>query len=373
MKTLVVGIFFMKIFYFFIKLFNPTRDQITFISRQDSGYSLDMDLEVSYLKENYPEIKTVILYKKLDKSLSGMLSYIGHIFTQMTNIARSKVVVLDGYCIAISVLNHKHDLTVVQMWHALGSLKKFGYSILDQKEGRSSKISKVMRMHHNYDYILASSPVAAENFREAFNARKDQMLVLGLPRMDYLQSKEVKEKIRQKYFEIYPEANNGLPTVLYGPTMRKGKEADYQSLIDTLDLHKYNLMIKLHDGKEIVYVQGKLLDRGINFAGIEALHLADYFISDYSAMIYEASLCRLPIYLYVYDYDEYMEARGLYLDFMKEMPGFISKDIKEIVNAIDHKVNDNARLDGFLQRYITNRNENITATLGKFLAEKCED
>ena len=37
----------MKIFYFFIKLFNPTRDQITFISRQDSGYSLDMDLEVS--------------------------------------------------------------------------------------------------------------------------------------------------------------------------------------------------------------------------------------------------------------------------------------------------------------------------------------
>ena len=98
-------------------------------------------------------------------------------FKQMYHIATSKIVVLDGYCILISILKHKKDLKVIQLWHALGSLKKFGYSSLDKRDGRGKKIADLMNMHKNYSYILTSSEVSRPFFREAFNAKDEQMVV----------------------------------------------------------------------------------------------------------------------------------------------------------------------------------------------------
>ena len=54
---------------------------------------------------------------------------------QMYHAATSEIVVLDTYCIIISLLKQRKSLKVIQMWHALGAMKKFGYSILDKGEG----------------------------------------------------------------------------------------------------------------------------------------------------------------------------------------------------------------------------------------------
>ena len=66
---------------------------------------------------------------------------------QMYHIATSRVVILDSYCIVISILKHKKKLTIIQMWHAMGAFKKFGYSIIGKSEGTSKKIIDLMRMH----------------------------------------------------------------------------------------------------------------------------------------------------------------------------------------------------------------------------------
>ena len=372
MKMLLIkcGITFLRFIYFFIKLFTISNKKVTFISRQNSGYSLDIDLLNKQLHEDYAGIKTVILYKKIDNSLLGMISYGFHILNQMYHIATSRVVVLDGYCIAISVLRHKKTLTVIQMWHALGSLKKFGFSILDEEEGRTKEISKALHMHENYDYILTTSEISKGYFREAFNAKMEQMLVLGLPRMDFLQSAEAKKIIRDRFKHIYPECSNGKQIILYGPTHRVNQEVDVNSVVSNTDLTKFNLFIKLHDGTEIIYVDDKIIERGNNFYGIEALHLADFFISDYSAMIYEASLVKLPIYLYIYDYDTYMKNRGTYIDFLSELPGFMSQDMKKISSAIIGGDYDYSKDLAFLKKYITFYEKNITKELSRFIFDK---
>ena len=369
MKILIIkiGIVLLRFLYFFIKLFTGTKNKVTFISRQNSGYSLDIDLLNAQLKVDKPDLQTVILYKKIDSGIVGGISYCLHILKQMYHIATSKVVVLDGYCIPISVLNHKKTLTVIQMWHALGSLKKFGFSILGEGEGRDKEIALAMHMHENYDYILTTSEISKEFFREAFRAKMEQMLVLGLPRMDFLQSAEVKKPLREKFMNLYPECSNGRKLVLYGPTHRVNQEVDVKGVVNNIDFTKFNLLIKLHDGTEIVYVDDRRLERGNNFYGIEALHLADFFISDYSAMIYEASLMKLPIYLYIYDYDSYMENRGTYIDFLSELPGFMSKDMKEIGNAISNEEYDYSRDLDFLKKYITYYDRNVTKELSQFI------
>ena len=64
----------------------------------------------------------------------------------------ARVLVVDTYAIVASVLRHKSDLTVIQIWHALGAFKKFGISILGQEEGRDERIARAMRMHEGYDH-----------------------------------------------------------------------------------------------------------------------------------------------------------------------------------------------------------------------------
>lgn len=131
----------------------------------------------------------------------------------MYHIATSKVVILDSYCIAVSVLKHKKRLLVIQMWHAMGSLKKFGLSVLDTDTTNSSmgeklskqkkKVAKILRMHKGYDYIFTSSEYSAPNFAEAFGYPIDNLVVMPQPIVDILTDKKYiksKEKsIRKKY------------------------------------------------------------------------------------------------------------------------------------------------------------------------------
>ena len=197
----------MNIIYKFFKLFK-TKNKITFISRQSNNISIDFTLLIENIKKESPEIKIVVLNKELNKSIISKITYFFHMFIQMYHIATSKVVILDGYCIMISILKHKKDLKVIQIWHALGSLKKFGYSTLGKKDGRDSKLAELMNMHKNYDYVLTSSELSRPFFRQAFNVQDKKMLVMSLPRVDYLQSDKYKKIVTEKFYKIYNECDN---------------------------------------------------------------------------------------------------------------------------------------------------------------------
>ena len=132
-----IGIFILNIIYFFIKLFPINKNKVTFISRQSNEVSLDFTMIAKELKQQNENIKIVFLCKKLGTSFSEKVKYCFHMVKQMYNIATSKVVILDSYCIPVCVLKQKKKLVVIQIWHALGSLKKFGYSSLDKKDGRN--------------------------------------------------------------------------------------------------------------------------------------------------------------------------------------------------------------------------------------------
>ena len=65
------------------------------------------------------------------------------------------------------------------------------------------------------------------------------------------------------------------------------------------------------------------------------LFVSDYIITDYSAVVYEASFLEKPLFFYAYDIDSYLKDREFYLDYRSDMPGIVTKDEKEIVKAIE--------------------------------------
>ena len=375
MKYIVIkfGIVFLNVIYFFIKLFSRQKNKITFISRQGNDLPIDFKMILEELKNENEGAETVILCKELKDRIKNKIEYFFHMFKQMYHIATSKIVILDGYCITVCVLKQRKDLVVIQIWHALGSLKKFGYSSLDLADGRNSKMAKTMKMHQNYTYILTSSQISRKFFQEAFNAKEEQMKVINLPRVDFLQSEDAKEQVVNKFKQIYPETDNNKENILYCPTKRKKINLKVEEMAKEVPLEKYNFIVKLHDGTEIIYIDGKKIERGKNFLGLELLHIADYIITDYSAIVFEATITKKPIYFYAFDYDDYMKNRGTYIDYEKEMPGPICKQWKEIIELIEEKHYEQEKELAFCHQYIDNLEENATKRLVNLILGELKD
>ncbi|MBE6160157.1 MAG: CDP-glycerol glycerophosphotransferase family protein [Lactobacillales bacterium] len=345
--------------YMFIKIFKTNNKKIFFLSRQSNEMSLDYRMLVNYINKNYPEYKIVVMTNMIGKKLKDKIKYIRIMIVQMYHLATSKTCVIDGYNITVSVLKHKKKLKIIQIWHSLGAIKKFGYQTLDKENGNSSKMAKVMKMHKNYDLIVTGSNAMIPYFSKAFNNPEEKFINCGLPRIDYLikESENNKKMILKKYKEL-----KNKKIILYVPTFRKGKNYYIENLINAVDNDKYELIIKGHPLKKI-----KNQKYSDDFTSLELLSIADYVITDYSAISIEAAVLNKPIYFYLYDLEEYNKSVGINIDLEKEMPKSTFKKAKTLIKNIENNKYSYKELEKFRSKYLDNLEGNATEKLAKYI------
>ena len=369
----------MGILYSFFKL-KKTENKVAFISRQSETPSLDFRYLIDEIKADHPQYNVEVLCKMIPNGIGGKVKYIGEFFRQMNALATSRVVVLDGYCILACMLKHKKDLKIIQIWHALGSFKRFGKSILDMQGGSSSETAKAFKMHDNYDLIATSGDECVKFFAEAFGQPKEKFIPIGIPRMDYLTDEREAEKTRNAVYEAYPELNNGRKTILYVPTFRDTEEdvaelhKATRELIDCIDFSAFNLVVKHHvldSGNEEIYTDSKENKTvGSKFMGMDFMATCDFVITDYSSIIYEALLKNLPIYIYCFDGEKYIDERGFYIDFWNDIPAIYSKEAKGIYGAIAENSPVSAeKTEQFKMAYVNKKFPSITKLFGEIIDE----
>lgn len=355
---LEVGKVVLNIIYMFIKLF-PTKKKIVFISRQFNEPSQEIELIAQEMKINHPEYEFVLLCHTLDgkanASLKTKIQYGFHMFVQMYHIATSRVVLLDTYCMAVSILHHKKNLKVVQMWHSMGTMKLFGYTALNKEEGSDYKLAQAMCMHKNYDYVFVSSMAYADHLASGMGVDVNKMVVKALPRTDMLLSEEYERKKRVEIYGKYPQLKHK-KNMVYVPTFRM-EEADFQQALDELldNLTKegmdYNIIVKLHPlSKASVSRTDVIL--APEFSSFDMLFVADIVISDYSCIVYEAAIRDTPLYFYAFDYDSYEGKRGLAIDYEHELPEPMCKDAAELVERISERNYNKEKLREFAEKYV---------------------
>lgn len=351
-----LGSICLNILYAFIKLL-PTQRKVTMISRQSDIPSEEFRMIAREIRWRDRKTKVVCLCRTLeggvDAALTAKVNYGFHMLSQMFHIATSEIVILDSYCIAVSLLKHKKGLKVIQMWHSMGTMKKFGYTSLDTEEGSKSELAHAMKMHRNYDYIFASSDAYKEHLAAGFCCDIDRILTMPLPRLDLLTSESYAEKTKKKIYEKYPELRKK-PVILYCPTFRKHEEAFEEALkqlTSSVDYEKYHLVVKLHPLSK-ASVDSKVI-QAKEFSSFEMIFAADYMISDYSCIVYEAGVRGVPLYFYNFDMDLYTDGRGLAIDYYRELPGVISADAGKIVREIESGQYDREKLKKFTDKYVT--------------------
>lgn len=356
----------LKIIYAPLKLLK-TKNQVVYLSRQRNEKDIDFSLLEQALKDEDPSINQVFRLKMIDDGIVAKIKYCFYVIGDMYYLATSKVAVVDTYSITVSCLNHKKDLKVIQMWHALGATKRFGLQAVGTKEGRDEKISNAMCMHKNYDYVLAPSEATAEFYKQAFGVGDDKIKILPMPRVDFLTDGNAKTT------EFYSQ-NPGMgdkKIVLYLPTFRDREAVCAQMLkVEFEDKNNLQLIISAHPLSKVK--KDERYTANGDFSSFELMKIADVIITDYSACAYEASLLMKPLYFFTPDYDEYMKDRGINVDIKAEIPSAVFDDAEALVNAIENEIYDMGALFSFREKFI-NRSNNNSKELATFIKYLIED
>ncbi len=339
-----------------------TRNKVLWLSRQSDDKSYDMLMLEKALKKQSPETVHVFRLYRLKDESSVTLSYIFRLLGDMWEMASAKVVVTDTYSIPLSCLKHKKELKTVQIWHALGAVKKFGYQSLGKAFGRSEDVARAMHMHENYDYVLAPSKATAEFYCEAFGCGKEKIRVLSLPRVDAILDGENR---RDEFLAKNPGYKDS-KIVAYIPTFRVDDEKYAENVCKAFEKQTaFKVVVSAHPLSKTAE-SGKYKING-DFTSAELMKLADAVITDYSACAFEIAILGKPLYFYIPDYDSYKESQGLNIEIETELPDISFRNADSLVSALSDKKYDFNMLSRFGDKYVENKSYNNTERMAEFI------
>ena len=346
-----IAVFCLRVIYIPFKLILKPGNKVTMLTRQSDSAPISYGLIEKTLQEQDCNVKIVILAKKLEGNLVKKLGYCFHILEQMYHIATSKIVIVDGYCIPVSVLNHKSEQSFVQTWHALNVIKKFGYLTLDMPAGTSSEVAKAMCMHRNYTHILTCGQITGKTLAKSFNVTEDKILLMGLPYVDYILNpqQEIITRIQKQYPQIQEKQN-----ILYVPTFRRKHGIDISWISEKIDFEKYNVIVKLHpvDKENIKGCVDSRIILDNDFSSHEWFWVSDTVITDYSGVGIESSLLDKKLYFYLFDKEQYEQEVGLNIDLYQEpIANYVTESADRLVEMLEEEYNFNL-LRQYREKYI---------------------
>lgn len=350
----------LNILYMPMKLLRR-KNKIVYLSRQSNDMSLDMQLLSGEIRRLSPDTEQVFRLRMIGKSLPSKIGYVLDLIGDMYHIATASVAICDTYSIAASCLKHKENLYIIQMWHAMGAIKKFGLQSVGKSAGRDVKLSKALNMHENYDCVLAPSKATASFYSKAFGTSADRIKILTLPRIDYILGNQ--DKIKTKFEKDNPDMS-GKKKVLYLPTFREDEKRIVESIKpvfeqsgDVAFIVSLHPLSKINDGHT---------DYNGNYNVFDLMMVADTIITDYSACAFEASVLDKPLYFYVPDYEAYRKDRGLNIQLCEEMQECVYYDPVLLYNSIAFGEYPYRTLRTFRERYVENTAD-CTKKMAKYI------
>lgn len=271
------------------------------------------------------------------------------VFHKLQLVMRARLLLCDNYYAFLSGCAFDHQqMHVVQLWHANGAIKTFGWEELTTFQRSAADKCRFQKVYDQFDEYLVGSKKMAQVFAQSYHVPQTRMNVIGYPRTDELFDKnwqmQVSRNIKQKYPDIV-----GKEIILYTPTYREDKTGkptmnlpeDFKRFVNQLSDNQ-RLIIKLHPHVKAAEKQLKYQlnsDKVIwidDFSTNDLLLVADRLITDYSSVIFDYSL--LPnakqILFYCYDYDQYAQQVGVQADFKSWIPGKMVMTTAELINEI---------------------------------------
>lgn len=274
----------------------------------------------------HPELQITELY--WNNSSCSVLGIFRNMACFMKKYATAETVIIcDNFLPAASCRKRK-GTSVIQLWHACGAFKKFGYDT-------SADIPSYYKGNvlANCDLVTVSSQICVKPFSSAMRLPEKAVRPVGVSRTDLYFNDTFNQACRNQFFSQYPNAQ-GKKIVLWVPTFRGNPGiASVKGLDDILhardqlkDTHYF--IIKLHP-----HTQAHIEGTNCSISSEELLPVADVVITDYSSILFDAMIYKHPLILFVPDLDEYLGNRGFYLDY-NTLPGLRAQNLEQLLQIL---------------------------------------
>lgn len=300
-----------------------------------------------------------------------------HVFSLAYKLAKSSVVVVDDYTPVLNDLWVMKHRKLIQLWHACGAFKTFGFS----RTGKEGDSNQTNRNHRTYNYAIVSSSEIRRFYAEGFGIDEKNVLPLGVPRTDDFFKEDYKDEIRKTLYTQYPVLKDK-KVVMFAPTFRGNgvgtahypfEKFDVKALLDTLG-EEYILIIKHHPFVRDKHpvdpsVADRVLDLSAESEINDLLFITDLLITDYSSVIFEASLLNIPMLFYAFDLEEYTVTRDFYYPFKNFVPGKIVRNISQIEEAIKKSDYEHNKVEAFKHRFFDDLDGKASERVAEFIMQ----
>lgn len=298
------------------------------------------------------DYSNMALWKKLWISMKFMALY-----------ATAQYIFICDYYLPVASCKKKRETKVIQLWHASGLQKKFGFDA-DDDLGKFHYINPV----RNYDLVSVSADIMKLVISHNWRLPLDKIQALGCSRTDIFFTNMYAQKCRDKFYKQYPEARTK-KVVLWAPSFRgNGGDPYIDSIEKIIALKKqiseeYFIIIKLHPN-----LQEKYMVDTCDIPTEELYPVVDILITDYSSVFYDYLLFGKNVIFYVPDYDFYIQNRGMYIDYSKEFDYPIVKNEKDLLRAIyEYRTIEETKIDLYKNKFIKMNDGNASERIIRYL------
>lgn len=360
-KARVKKFLFRMFYYIFTWVIPIKKNKIAFLS--DSRKELSGNFE--YIHDEImrrPDVfKTDYLLKKTNSEAKSFKEYMKLAWL----IATSEYVLLDDFYPLIYPLKIRKGVALIQVWHAVGAFKTFGFSRVGLPGG--PKITS--KNHRNYTYAIVSSKQVAPNYAEGFGIDLKRVLPLGVARTDMFFDQQKMDEKKAKIRAHMPFIE-GKKVILFAPTFRGAGQRsahypfewiDYKALYDALADKGFIFLLKIHPfvkkSPKIPEAYSDFFYNVSDYREINDLLLtADVLVTDYSSVVFEYSLLKRKTIFFTPDLEEYTATRDFYVNYNDFIPGpAVSETDSLIQELLNYDVIDEQRLTNFLNYYFEQR------------------
>ncbi len=235
---------------------------------------------------------------------------------------------------AYKAFSKRKNQLFINLWHGAGAFKKFGISC---------KYNKYIQKYDGniVDMVSISSDKINNFYQEALGVRKEKVKNLGIPRADIFFKEDEKLKVKEKFFNKYPELKNK-KIIMYAPTFRDNDKGNFNLKLDIklmkekLEKLGYILLLRLHP----------------------SIKKDDISVDNF----------------YSYDVEEYIKDRGFYYNYYEFIPNKINYTTEEVINSIINKEWDLERIEEFARYFFNpfdgNSTERVLKEVGLWEEEK---
>ena len=293
------------------------------------------------LADARPGVQVTVLARRVRPGAAGAALAAVDAVVAGWHLARARLAVVDDYFFPMDVVPKRAGSRFVQVWHAAGAFKRFGYGVVDKGFGADAARAAARPIHASYDLCLVSAARFAPFYAEAFGQPLERFTArLGIPRTDLFF-----DDARRAAAEAGVRARYGLDpgrrVVLYAPTFRGERITDATSPTE-LDLgalrsglgDDHVVLVRAHPFVTARIGHGQAPGATGSRPGDatvmdvsdwpdmnELLLVTDVLVTDYSSAIYEFALLGRPIAFFAPDHAAYERERGFYLRFPEDLPG----------------------------------------------------